>query len=320
MTLTTSYDQLGQELVDQAAAEPDDLIMWSVTTILGVLDKPALMYWTAEMAAAAAIGQQATWRGMLEDCDDNCTHDSARNCPAVKWLRDARFRRPKNLLSSTDLGTVVHALCETYALTGARPGRSQMAEQIRIVGGKGVDVERELPVVAAMVEQFDRWLQRFTPSYQATEVAVYSPTYGYAGTTDAFLTVDGFRAIGDYKTSREPYDTKGDLKGPYPEVAPQLAAYRYAEHAAVWRPRRTEKFRRRYYLLSAAERAMAEPVPEVDGGLCIYITPESCEAHPVRCDLGVHQAFLFIQECARWSFETSKTVIGQPLIPSGGAQ
>lgn len=314
MTLTTSYNQLGQEPVDQMAAEPDDLIMWSVTTILGVLDKPALMYWTGEETAKAAIGQQSTWRGMLEDCDTGCTHSSARDCPAVKWLRDARFRRPKDLLSATDLGTVVHALCESYALTGVKPDRARMADQIRLTGGKGVDVERELPIVVAMVEQFDRWLSRFTPSYQATEVAVYSPTYGYAGTVDAFMTVEGFQAIVDYKTSREPYDAKGNLKNPYPEVAPQLAAYRYAEHAAVWRPRRTEKFRRRYYLLSAAERAMAEPVPEVDGGLCINITPESCEAHPVRCDQSIHQAFLFIQESARWTFETSKTVIGQPLV------
>jgi hypothetical protein len=314
--VTTVIQELGQEPID-TQADADDLIMWSVTTILGVLDKPALMYWAAEMTASAAVGQQATWRGMLEDCDDGCAHNSARDCPAVKWLRDARFRRPKNMLSATDLGTVVHALCEGYALTGHKPTADQMREQIRLTGGRGVDVERELPVVQAMVDQFDRWLERFDVSYQATEVAVYSPTYGYAGTLDALLTVDGFRAIGDYKTSREPRDSQGNLKTPYPEVSPQLAAYRFAEHAAVWRPRRTEKFRRRYYLLSAAERAMAEPVPEVDGGLCIYITPESCEAHPVRCDQSVHQAFLFIQEAARWTFETSKNVVGQALVPSG---
>lgn len=310
--------QLGQEFVDQPKPDDDDLVMWSVTTIIGALDKPALLYWSAEQAAIAAINQQSTWRGMLVDCDDGCDHASARYCPAVKWLRDARLRRPRNLLSAADLGSTVHAVCEEYALTGTRPGQDRIAEEIRRRGGRNVAVDRELPVVTAMLGQFDRWLDRFTPSYQATEVAVYSPTYGYAGTADAFLTVDGFRAIGDYKTSREPYDSKGQPKSPYPEVSPQLAAYRYAEHAAVWRPRRTEKFRRRYYLLSAAERAMSVPVPQVDGGLCIYITPESCEAHPVRCDERIHEQFLFIQEVARWSFETSKVVIGEALIPSGG--
>jgi hypothetical protein len=311
--------ELGQEALDVTSADADDLIMWSVTTIIGALDKPALMYWTGEMTAIAAIGQQATWRGMLTDCDTDCTHSSARECAAVKWLRDARFRRPKDLLSATDLGTAVHALCEEYALTGARPDADRIGAEVRTHGGPGVKVALEVPVLSTMLDRFDEWLQRFTPSYQATEVAVYSPTYGYAGQADAFMTVDGFRAIADYKSTREPRDAQGKPKTPYPEVSPQLAAYRYAEHAAVWRPRRTAKFRRRYYLLSPAERAMAEPVPEVDGGLCIHITPESCEAFPVRCDRSVHQQFLFIQEAARFQFETSKNVIGQPLVPGGAS-
>jgi len=315
MTATTAA--LGQTALDVAAPDTDDLVMWSVTTIIGALDKPALLYWTGEETARAAIQQQATWRGMLEDCDEACTHSNARECPAVKWLRDARFRRPKDLLSANDLGTVVHALCEEYALTGTRPDTDRIAAAIRSQGGKTVRVAAEAPVVTAMLDRFDGWLQRFTPSYQATEVMVASPTYGYAGTADGFLTVDGFRAIIDYKSSREPYDAQGKSKVPYPEVAPQLAAYRWAELAAVWRPRRLEKFRRRYYLLSEDERAMAVPVPEVDGGLCIHITPESCEAFPVRCDRSVHQQFLFIQEAARFSFETSKTVIGQPIVPTG---
>lgn len=305
--------QLGQEPVDVAAADAGDTTSWSVTTIIGALDKPALLYWTGEETARAAIRQQSTWRGMLDDCDTGCTHTSARDCAAIRWLRDARFRRPKDLLSSTDLGSAIHALCEEYALTGVRPDPERIAAEVRSRGGNTVKVNLEVPVLSAMLDRFDGWLQRFTPSYQATEVTVYSPTYGYAGTADGFVTVDGFRAIIDYKSSREPYDSQGKPKTPYPEVALQLAAYRWAEHAAVWRPRRVEKFRRRYYLLSAAERAMAEPVPEVDGGLCIHITPESCEAFPVRCDRAVHQQFLFVLEAARFVFETSKTVIGEPL-------
>jgi len=311
--MTATAATLGQTALDVDAADTDDLVMWSVTTIIGALDKPALLYWTGEETARAAIQQQATWRGMLADCDSDCTHSSARECPAVKWLRDARFRRPKDLLSATDLGNVVHALCEDYALTGTRPDPERIAAEIRNWGGKTVRVNLEAPVVSTMLDRFDGWLQRAQPSYQATEVMVASPTYGYAGTADGFLTIDGFRSIIDYKTSREPDDAQGKPKTPYPEVAPQLAAYRWAELAAVWRPRRLEKFRRRYYLLNEAERAMAQPVPEVDGGLCIHITPAGCEAFPVRCDRSMHQQFLFIMEAARFAFETSKSVIGQPL-------
>jgi hypothetical protein len=310
--------ELGQPPVDVAAPEPDDLILWSVTTIIDVLKKPAIEYWIGEQTAVAAIRQQATWRGMLQDCDTDCQHISARNCPAVKWLRDARWRRPKDLLSATDLGTVVHTLAETYALTGQRPDKDQVAQQIRSIGGPGVQIDLEGPVVWAMLDRFDEWLQRFTPTYQATEVVVYSPTYGWAGTADAFLTIDGVRAIVDYKTTREPYDSKGNLKKPYAEVSPQLAAYRHGEFAAVWRARRYEPQKRRYYLLNATERAAAIPVPEVDTGWCIHITPEGCEAYPIRCGDDAYLSYLRIQEAARWALEESKYAVAEyPLTPAG---
>lgn len=301
----TDTPRLGQPADDTAKPDRDDLTLWSVTTIIGCLDKPALLYWSAEQAARAAIASARTLQARVEEEGE---------AAVVKWLRDARFRRPKDTLSATDLGTVAHALAESYALTGTRPDRDQITATIREHGGPDVDIAQEGPVVVAMLDRFDDWLQRFTPEYQATEVAVYSPTYGYAGTVDAFLTIDGTRFIVDYKSTRDDRDSRGNRKTPYPEqVGLQLAAYRHAEFAAVWRPRRTEKFRRRYYLLSQAEREAAVPVPEVDTGLVIQLTPESCEAYPMRCDQRVHEAFLYVQEAARWVNETSRTVLGAPL-------
>lgn len=293
---TVTETGLGQPAVDRSAAARDDLQMWSVTTILGAVDKPALLYWAAEQAALAAIHSEATWRGLIEDDDPNCSHADA-TCPAVKWLRDARFRRPKGMKSATELGTDVHAACEAYALTGTRP-----------------DVDAD---VLPFLDRFDEWLQEFTPSYQATEVTVYNPEYGYAGTTDAFLTIDGVRFIADYKSSRKHVDNQGKPTTPYPEqVGLQLAAYRHAPHAAVWRPRRMEKYRRRYYLLGPDERALAQPVPEVDTGLVIHITPQGCEAYPIVCDASVFEAFLAVQDTARWLWQTSRTVMSEPLTPA----
>lgn len=297
--------ELGQEALDIPKPDDGDSQLWSVTTINGVIDKPALMYWSAECAAETAIDNQATWQAMLEDRGRGET---------VKWLRDSRFRLPRNKLSAADTGTVTHKVCETYALTGSKPDRDYVTELVAAAGSPQIDLDAEVNLVGLMLSQFDNWLQRFTPSYQATEVTVYSETYGYAGTLDALLTIDGVRFITDYKTSRQPVDSQGKPKTPYPEqVGLQLAAYRYAESAAVWRPRRFEKFRRRYYCINSAEREMAVPVPEVDTGLVIQITPESCEAYPLRCDQDVHMAFLYCLEMFRWANETSKTVMGQPL-------
>lgn len=299
---------LGQDALDVDRADQDDLTLWSVTTIIGVLDKPALLYWAAQQTADAAVDDLATWQAM---------NDGRGRSEAVKWLRDARFRPPRNLLSAASLGTIAHKMCETYALTAVRPDRDMVTELVAREIPDG-DIAGEVDVLGRMLNQFDGWLSRFQPSYQATEACVYSPTYGYAGQCDSFLTVDGVRFIADYKSSRETLDSRGNLRKPYPEqVGLQLAAYRYAEFAAVWRPRRTEKFKRRYYLLSPTERELAIPVPEVDTGLVIKLSPESCESYPIRCDQQVHTAFLYCLEAFRWVQETSKTVMGDALESTG---
>lgn len=277
--------KIGQPVVD-SQPQDDDVRCWSVTTILGCIDKPALVYWSAEETAKAALASRNAWLAIERESGTE---------EAIKWLTGARFRAPKGMRTATQLGTAVHEACEQYALTGMRP-----------------EVDDE---VRPFLDQFDKWLDRFQPEYVATEVTVYSPTYGYAGTADGFLNIDGHRLIIDYKTSRKSFDKQGKPTSPFPEACLQLAAYRYAECAAVWAPRKFESFRRRYYLISQSEQTLAEPVPEVDGGAVIHITPEHCEIYPVRCDRDVHRAFLFVQEVARWHFLEARNAIGDPLVP-----
>lgn len=313
MTNTAELDQLHQPApIDQAKAGPDDITLWSVTTIVGALDKPALMYWSAEQAALAAcdvadiLPQKVDKEGLEE---------------TVKWLRDARFRRPKDRLSDTAMGTVVHALAESWALTGNQPGRDQVEQEIRNEGGPRMPangVKGEADIAARIMVQFGRFLDDFQPDYLATEVTVYSPTYGYAGTCDGFFALDRVPLIFDYKSSRSSFDAQGKPKGVYPEIGLQLAAYRFAEAAAVWRPRRTEKFRRRYYLLSQGEQACAHPVPEVEGGVGIHLSPERYGVYPVRCDETIHEAFLYVMEAARYQFQISKDVVGTEMVPPSG--
>ena len=77
---------LGQPALDGQKPADDDQRMWSVTTIIGALDKPALLYWAAEQTAICAVDQLATVQAMVSDGD---------RADVIKWLRDARFRRPK---------------------------------------------------------------------------------------------------------------------------------------------------------------------------------------------------------------------------------
>lgn len=273
------------EPLDVPKPDAEDERFYSTTTIIGCLDKPALLYWAAEQTALAAVAAAGSLPQRIEEEGTE---------PVVKWLRDARFRGVRGQRTAAELGTACHEAFEQYALSGTRP-----------------EVDEE---VLPYLDQFDAWLQKWQPEYLAAELAVYNRTYGYAGSCDAFVKIQGEPLITDYKSTRKSLDARGKETGPYPEVGLQLSSYRYAELAATWRARRYEKFKRRYYLLSPDEIEMGVPVPAVTGGLCIHVTPEHCHAYVVRCDREVFESFLYLIEAFRYTNEMSKTIIGQRLV------
>jgi hypothetical protein len=178
------------ETVDVPEAGPNDEHFFSVTTILKALSSPALEYWAIRMCAMEAIDKQPTWQAMLEDSGRTET---------IKWLCGARYRRPKLELGADQLGTVVHRVCEEYALTGRKPTREWVTGLVQSHAAPTVDLDAEVNVVGRMLNQFDNWLQRFTPEYTAAEMPVYNEQFGYAGSLDAILTIGGVRLLTDYK-------------------------------------------------------------------------------------------------------------------------
>lgn len=142
--------------------------------------------------------------------------------------------------------------------------------------------------IAPSMVQFERWLRAFAPTFEQVEQTVYNRTQRYAGTLDAIVKLsDGRRLLIDYKTG----------KGVYPEVGLQLAAYRFAEYMRL--PDNSEA-----------------PIPPVDGAAVLHLLPESWQFIEVRADDEVFNAFLYARETFRFMEETSKTVIGQAMLPT----
>lgn len=277
-------------------AEPDDVALTSVTSILRSVNGggDGLVWWARYGTAFIAVDRQEAW---------------AQQTPpeAVKWLAQAHQREAD---TNRDTGSLVHAAIEQWTLTGSRPALVDLPRP------EHADVER----AEVYLDRFGSWLDLAQPDYQAAELVVYSPSRGYAGTADAFANVGGVPLLIDYKTHYEGYDRQGRPRRPYAEqVALQLVAYQRAEWAAVFRARRVEQtFSPRHYLLSAAERAHAMPVPEVDAGLCVYITPDHCLAYPIILDDRAWHAFLHAIDVYRWVALDSKAVMGPPLDLGGG--
>lgn len=309
-TETTQTPQTVQpfETIDVPQAGENDTKFFSVTTILKALHNPALEYWAIKRCAQDALDRQATWSAMLAE-------EGAAG--TITWLCKARFRSPKLELGSDQLGSVVHKACEYYALNKQKPDKEWVADHIRALGSASIEVDSELAVVGRMLNQFDAWLQRFQPVYVAAEMPVYSERFGYAGSLDAILNIGGLNLITDYKTRREPLTARGEAQTPYPETCLQLAAYRHADLGLVSRARRYETpQKRRYYLMSPEEkRTVSVPMEQVDGGLCIILTPQSCEAYPMNVSQEVFEFFLYTFEAWRWLEDVSKRVVGDVLVP-----
>lgn len=294
MTIITADKNLvADAVITVPTAEDVDERLWSVTTILKAFgDSEGLIYWSVNETAKAAVKGLKTLTTLAADDEDQ----------ALEWLSGARFRGGKGERSATKLGEDVHAACEQYVVSGKRPAAGDP------LPNGAVDDE-----VSPYLSSFELWLDRFQPEYTAAEMTVYNPEYGYAGTLDGHVVVDGTPVIIDYKTSKQSLDGRGKRKRPWVDVALQMAAYRYAPMAAVWRARRFEQYSRRYYLLNEDERQLAIPTPVTEGGLVIQLTPQHCDVYPVDCGPDVFEAFLYAIEAARWSMFTSKKVFGDPL-------
>jgi hypothetical protein len=275
----------GAEVIDRP--DPGDLTLYSVTSILNVLsDGDGLTWWAARQAAERAIDDQA-WRHMPNRDEQ------------VAYIAKAHDRASDIAKAR---GSAIHDRLEEWAHTGTRPPAT--------VTRDGVTFD-----TTPWLDSFGDWLERAQPTYELAEAVVYSPTYGYAGTLDAIMVVDGVRFVADYKTKADSYTKAGKPHRPYPyQVALQLVAYARAELVATYRARRLEQaFKPRLYALSAAEQALAVAVPEVDAGLAIMVTPEHTLAYPLRLDDGVWRAWLHTIESYRWTKHDSRAVMGPAL-------
>jgi len=181
------------------------------------------------------------------------------------------------------------------------------AEQIAL----GVTPEIEDDVLP-YVEHYTAFLNEFKPKFLMSEAPVYSPTHGYAGTSDGIMEIDGKTVIFDLKTTAHAPDS-GRARPPFGEVALQMCAYSRAEEVGLLSEMRYAGGKR-YYIYDPA--AKHEPMPKVDGALCIVISPYDLMAVPVRIDDEVWRSFRHVMEAARWQVATSRNVFGPPITRS----
>ncbi len=175
-----------------------DKIVYGTTSIIGILDKPALMYWAVNQA--------------VEFLQENLKPGKALDEVEIKTLLDtAKFAHRAKKDKSADIGTMIHEWLEKYVL--ARINKQPLPEK---------PINKEM---RSAIDGFFTWAKENKVALIASEQKIYSKKYRYAGTLDLEAMVNGKRTIVDFKTSN----------AIYPEMFLQATAYLMAREEETGR-------------------------------------------------------------------------------------
>ena len=143
-----------------------------VTTILGVIAKPALIQWSAGMAADYASA--------LIKADTKYTEDQL-----VEIFKEAKVAHRKKKEAAGNTGTKVHDWIERYI-------KAKIA---------GIELPAFEEDIKHITDQFVVWATENNITFLVSEKRLFSKEYWYAGTVDLVFLKDGKKYVGDIKTS-----------------------------------------------------------------------------------------------------------------------
>lgn len=150
--------------------------MYGVTTVLNVINKPALVQWSANMAV---------------DYIENDPYYVLEGRVDPKTLEEARTAHRRNAKEAADKGTDIHAVIEKI-VTGA----------IRNNDGYVTKKKSNEP----QVQKFLDWVHLEPTQFLHSERKLYSTAIWVAGTCDLCFIRNGKRYVADIKTTNAIWD------------------------------------------------------------------------------------------------------------------
>ncbi len=169
----------------------NDKIIYGVSSIVGIINKPALMYWAVNQCID---NLKAIWEAgkSYDEIEINNILETSKKIHTEK----------KNV--SLTIGTFVHQWIEKYI--NYKLGKNKSPK---------IPVNKE---IVNSIKAFLKWEKENKIKWLESERKLYSVKYEYAGTLDAEAIVNNKLSIIDFKTSNEIYD----------ENLLQVSAYLYA--------------------------------------------------------------------------------------------
>ena len=159
------------------------------TTILGVIAKPALIQWSANMAVAYIEGKKNEINEMFKDGGDEAMDNWE------KLLKEAKTAHRRKKEDAGQKGTDVHEIIEN------------LIKQAMQLNEGYLDLFKH---DNKQVQNFIDWAVNNKVQFLESEKKMYSKVNWVAGTVDFTCIMDGKKYVGDIKTSsgiysREPF-------------------------------------------------------------------------------------------------------------------
>lgn len=224
-----------------------------VTSVLDMLPKPFLRYWMANVVAQSAVDNLGAVVNLVIGGD---------RAGAVDYLKRAPGRSTGK---AADVGNDVHALVESLA--------------------RGEKIGAVHPDIKPYVDGWRDFNEAMNPEYLYIEETVWSEKYGYAGSFDAIVVIDGETIILDNKTTRS---------GVHAEVALQMTAYKNAD----------------YILRSDGSKV---DLPDITGAAVLHLRPEHTSLVPVHTSDALMDVFVALLQVHKWDKDLSRGVVGKAL-------
>lgn len=171
---------------------PDERQVPGVTTVLEIISKPALVHWaaaeerklcveTAGKTFAAVTGEEGAGQFMApEDFQALLVENLGKTKAHYRAMKKAQ-----------NIGTEAHSALEW-----------QLREKLGQSVGPRPLISDKAEVAVMAVED---WMKSVNFMPLATEIMVYDPWLGYAGTIDWVARVNGVLTLGDWKTGKAIY-------------------------------------------------------------------------------------------------------------------
>lgn len=176
-----------------------------VTSVLRVLNKPALIQWSANMAVDYVISHPLTLKWLAQD------QTELGISVTTEALKEARVAHRKKKESAGEIGTGVHAEIEAYI-------NYCMEHQ-----GWAVPLLNNLGyVVTPQTKEFAEWAVKNGVTFLASEIRLYSRDWWCAGTADFIAKIGDKLYIGDIKTGKAIYQEYWFQTGAYAKMAVEM--------------------------------------------------------------------------------------------------